>query len=89
MVASCRLMRATSLSATRSVTPGMLISRFRLSETGFISTGRVAHIPESSRDKGNAVSLKLTFDEPAVSVADLVVEGRGWHGSVLQTGGGR
>jgi hypothetical protein len=39
MVASWRLMSATSLSATRSVMPGMLISRFKLIETGFISMG--------------------------------------------------
>ena len=81
-------MRATSFSATRSVTPGMLISRFKLIDDGLDLDGRVAHLPEPGGDERDAVGFELTLDEPAVEVADLVVERGRWHCSVLQARGG-
>ena len=61
MVASWRLMRATSLSATRSVTPGMLISRLKLIETGLISMGAYPMSLRRAATKGTLSASSWPF----------------------------
>ena len=66
MVASCRVATAISVSLTRLVKPGMVISCFMFTPVfGVTANGHVAHLAQLPHHEGEAVALELTLHEIA------------------------